>query len=122
SLCASPGLRMSASDAEMARQFNETQAALSRQAQEQQIELAKARIEEFNSSIRALNERVARVLNEACGAGIRPDRPDPEAGKRWLARALGTTYRPLAEGPKPTIQDVVMPLFSPTFLPVPAPS
>jgi len=108
--------RLSASEIEMARQFNENQAAMARDALNQQIELAKQMIEKYNDSIRALNERVARVLNEACGAGIRPE---PEDGRRWLALALGTVYQPAAERPKPTFTEIVSPLYNPTFLPVP---
>jgi len=71
---------------------------------------------EYNDSIRALNERVARVLNDACNAGIKPD---PEAGRRWLALALGTEYQPAADRPKRTFTEIVSPLYSPTFLPIP---
>jgi hypothetical protein len=108
--------RLSASEIQFARQFNENQAAMARQALDEQVELAKQMIEKYNDSIRALNQRVARVLNEACGAGIRSD---PEDGRRWLALALGTAYKPAADRPKPTITEIVSPLYNPTFLPIP---
>jgi hypothetical protein len=50
------------------------------------------------------------------GAGIRPD---PENGRRWLALVLGTAYTPAADRPKPTITEIVAPLYNPTFLPIP---
>ena len=108
--------RLSASEIEMARQFNENQAAMAREALEHQVEMAKKMINKYNDSIRTLNERVARVLNETCDAHIRPE---PEDGRRWLAVALGTEYKPAAERPKPTITEIVSPLYNPTFLPVP---
>ncbi len=67
--------------------------------------------------IEALNQRVASVLNEAGGAGIRAQAED---GRRWLASILGTDYRPPpADQPKPTITEIVWPLYNPTFLPIP---
>jgi hypothetical protein len=108
--------RLSASEIQLARQFNENQAAKAKQALDQQVEMAKHMIEKYNGSIRALNERVAHVLNEACNAAIRPE---PEDGRRWLAMALGTEYKPASSRPKPTITEIVSPLYNPTFLPVP---
>jgi hypothetical protein len=108
--------RLSASEAQMVRQFNENEAATARQALDLQVERAKGMIEKYNDSIRALNDRIAHVLNEACRAGIRPE---PEEGRRWLALALGTRYEPGAGRPKPTITEIVEPLYNPTFLPVP---
>jgi hypothetical protein len=52
---------------------------MARQALDQQVELAKRMIGKYNDSIKALNDRVARDLNDACGAGIRPE---PEDGRR----------------------------------------
>jgi hypothetical protein len=113
------GPRLSASETEFVRQFNENQAAMARQVLDQQAEVAKQMIEKYNDSIRALNDRVARVLNEASGAGIRPD---PEDGRRWLALAVRSEYPPTTDRSKPTITEIVAPLYNPTFLPVPAPS
>jgi hypothetical protein len=110
--------RLSAGQIQFVRQFNENQATMARQALDQQVELAKQMIEQVNDSIRALNDRVARVLNEASGAGIRPD---PEDARRWLALTQGPAYPPTADRPKPTITEIVAPLYSPTFLPIPAP-
>ena len=112
--CFQPSL--SAGEIQFARQFNEDQAAMARQGLDQQVAMAKQMIEKYNDSIRALNRRVARVLNEASGAGIGPD---PEDGRRWLAMALGTAYQPAADRPKPTITEIVAPLYNPTFLPTP---
>jgi hypothetical protein len=111
--------RLSVGELQLIRQFNENQAAMARQALDQQVEMAKQMIEKYNDSIRALNERVARVLNAACGAGIQSD---PEDGRRWLARTLGAAYQPASARPKPTITEIVEPLYSPTFLPVPVPT
>jgi hypothetical protein len=108
--------RLSAGEIEMARRFNENQAAMAREALDEQVDLAKAMIQKYNDSIRDLNRRVANVLSEACGARVMPD---PESGRRWLASTLGTAYRPAADGPKPTITDIVSPLYNPTFLPIP---
>jgi hypothetical protein len=108
--------RFSASEAAMARQYNENQATMARQGLNQQVELAKQMIAKYNDSIRALNARVARVLNEAANARIRPD---PDDGKRWLATALGTDYKPTAQQTKPTFTQIVEPLYYPTFLPTP---
>jgi hypothetical protein len=108
--------RLSAGEIEMARRFNENQAAMAREALDQQVDLAKTMIQKYNDSIRDLNRRVASVLNEACGAAIRPE---PEDARRWLASTLGTAYKPAADGPKPTITDIVSPLYYPTFLPIP---
>ena len=108
--------RASAAEIEMARRFNENQATMAKEAMDEQIGLAKAMIERCNISIEALNQRVANVLNEACAARIRPD---PKDARRWLAATLGTQYQPPAEVSKPTFTDFVMPLFNPTFLPVP---
>jgi hypothetical protein len=109
---------LSASEAAMARQFNQNQATMAKQALDQQVSLAKQMIQKFNDSIQALNQRVATVLNETCDARIRPD---PEDGKRWLATALGTEYQPSTQGPKPTFTEIVAPLYSPSFLPTPVP-
>ncbi len=109
--------QLSAGQIELARQFNANQSATANAALNQQLNLAKQMIAKFNDSIRALNDRVARVLNEAAGAGIAPD---PEAGQRWLASTLGTEYQPAAKRPKPTFTEIVSPLYTPTFLPVPA--
>ena len=108
--------RLSASEIAMARQFNENQAAMARQALNEQVEWARAMIQKYNDSIRALNQRVASVLNEACSAGVRPESED---GRRWLASTLGTAYQPPADRPKPTITEIVSPLYNPTFLPIP---
>ena len=90
---------------------------MARETLDRQVERAKQMIEKYNDSIRALNERVAGVLNEACGAGMRSE---PEDGRRWLAAALGTAYQPASDRPKPTITEIVSPLYNPTFLPIPA--
>ena len=75
----------------MARQFNENQAAMARQGLDQQVAWAKAMIQKYNDSIRALNQRVASVLNEACGAG---DQAEPETdGGGWLRLSGPTTSR-----------------------------
>ena len=111
--------RLSAGEINMARQFNANQATMASQALDQQVELAKQYIAKYNDSIRALNERAARVLNESCDAGIRPD---PEDGRRWLALALGNDYTPSTERPKPTFNQVVAPLYNPTYLPIPVAS
>jgi hypothetical protein len=108
--------QLSASETAMARQFNENQATMARQALDQQVALAKQMLQKYNDSIRALNQRVARVLNKACGARIRPQ---PEDAKRWLAAELGTAYSPQTESPKPTFTEVVAPLYNPTYLPTP---
>jgi hypothetical protein len=108
--------RLSAGEIAMARRFNENQAAMAREALDQQVELAQAMMQKYNDSIRDLIRRVASVLNEACSARIQPD---PESGRRWLASTLGTAYKSAADSPKPTTTDIVSPLYNPTFLPIP---
>ncbi len=109
--------RISASQIAMARQFNENQTGMEKRALDPRVELAKQMIANYNDSIRALNERVAGVLNEACGAGIRPD---PDDARRWLALTLGSDYQPPSERPKPTFEQIVSPLYTPTFVPATA--
>jgi hypothetical protein len=110
--------RLSVGEIQLIRQFNENQAAMSRQALDEQVAMAWQMIEKYNQSIRALNDRVARVLTEACGAHLRLD---PEDGRRWLATALGIAYQPPNSRPKLTVTQIVEPLYSPTYLPLPAP-
>jgi len=108
--------RISASQIALARQLHGNQAAMATQAVDPRVELAKQMIAKYNDLIKALNERVAAVLHEACGAGIKPD---PEDGRRWLALTLGSDYQPPAQRPKPTFQQIISPLYNPTFLPAP---
>src|SRR5205807_3587536 len=103
----------------MAGQFNQEQARVAKALSDHQVGSDKAAVAALNQSIRSLNERVAQVLSSTCGARFGPD---PEAWRRWLAQSQGTTYQPPDSRSKPTIAQVVQPLFSPTFLPVPAPS
>jgi hypothetical protein len=111
--------RLNPGEIEIARQFNAHQAAMASEALDQQVKLARQMIARYNDSIRALNTRVADVLREACNARIRPE---PADGQRWLAQFLGADYKPPTDGPKPTFQEIVSPLYNPTFLPVPVPT
>jgi hypothetical protein len=100
---------------EAALQYNAEQARMARAATDQQIESDKARVEAVNQSIADLNRRVIQVLSQASGVSRGPD---PEAWRRWLAERQGGTYLPLASRQKPTLAQVVLPLYSPTFLPI----
>ncbi|QDV37930.1 hypothetical protein [Tautonia plasticadhaerens] len=102
-----------------ARRYNEQQAAIARAAFDRQVEQATQAVEGLNRQIRLRNEQVALVLNSACGAGIGPDVGD---ARRWAASLLGEPFSPSAVGPKPTISQVVPPLYAPSFLPVPVPT
>ena len=84
---------------------------------DRQVESDLAAVAALNQSIEDLNTRVAQVLSCTCGARFGPD---PDSWRRWLAQTQGTTYRPPDSRSKPTLAQVVAPLFSPTFLPVPA--
>jgi hypothetical protein len=103
----------------MARQFNQEQAQMAQELSDRQVESDLAAVAALNQSIDDLNTRVAQVLSSTCGARFGPD---PESWRRWLAQSQGTTYQPPDSRSKPTLAQVVAPLFSPTFLPVPAPS
>jgi hypothetical protein len=98
-----------------AQQYNEAEARMARAATDQQIESDKAAVEALNQSIADLNRRVIQVLSQTTGVSRGPD---PEAWRRWLAERQGRTYQPLASRQKPTLAQVVLPLYSPTFLPV----
>jgi hypothetical protein len=98
-----------------ARQYNDEQARMARALTDQQIESDKAAVEALNQSIADLNRRVIQVLSQTCGVSRGPD---PEAWRRWLVERQGRTYQPLASRQKPTLAQVVLPLYSPTFLPV----
>jgi hypothetical protein len=98
-----------------ARQYNEEQARMARALTDQQIESDKAAVETVNQSIADLNRRVIQVLSQTTG-GSRG--PDPEAWRRWLAERQGRAYQPIESRQKPTLAQVVLPLYSPTFLPV----
>ncbi len=103
-----------------AQQFNEAQSRMARALTDQQIESDKAAVEALNQSIADLNRRVIQVLSQTSGVSRGPN---PEAWRRWLAERQGKTYLPLESRQKPTLAQVVLPLYSPTFLPIaPAPS
>jgi hypothetical protein len=103
----------------MARQFNQEQAQMARVLSDRQVESDLAAVAALNQQIQELNQRVAQVLNRTCGVHFGPE---PESWRRWLAQLQGTTYEPPDARSKPTLAQVVAPLFSPTFLPVPAPT
>jgi hypothetical protein len=103
-----------------AQQFNQAQEQMARALSDQQLDSDKAAVEALNKSIRSLNERVAQLLGSTIGARLGPN--DPEAWRRWLAQRQGKTYEPPDSRSKPTIAQIVEPLYTPTFLPVPAPS
>jgi hypothetical protein len=103
-----------------AQQYNEEQSRLARELTDQQIESDKAMVEALNRSIEDLNRRVIQVLSQTSGASLGPD---PESWRRWLAERQGETYQPPESRQKPTLAQVVLPLYSPSYLPVaPAPS
>jgi hypothetical protein len=103
-----------------AQQFNEEQSRMARALTDQQIETDKARVEALNQSIGDLNRRVIQVLSQTSGVSLGPN---PEAWRQWLAERQGKTYLPPESRQKPTLAQVVSPLYSPTYLPVaPAPS
>jgi hypothetical protein len=102
-----------------AQQYNEEQSRMARALTDQQIENDKGRVEALNQSIEDLNRRVIQVLSKTSGVSFGPD---PEAWRRWLAERQGRTYLPPESRQKPTLAQVVLPLYSPTYLPVAAPS
>jgi hypothetical protein len=79
----------------------------------------RARQGHLNQSIEDFNRRVIQVLSKTCGVSFGPD---PEAWRRWLAERQGKTYLSPESRQKPTLAQVVLPLYSPTYLPVAAPS
>jgi hypothetical protein len=101
----------------LARQFNQEQARMAQVLSDRQVESDLAAVAALNRSIEDLNTRVAQVLSNTCGAHFGPD---PDSWRRWLAQTQGTTYQPTDSRSKPTLAQVVAPLFSPTFLAVPA--
>ena len=96
--------------------FSPDDLALARQGLDQQVAMARAIIEKHNTAIKDLNRRVATVLNRACGARIQPQ---PEDGRRWLASVLQTEYTPVPYRAKPTLSEIIPPLYVPTFVPTP---
>lgn len=102
-----------------AQQFNQNQARMAKAFADQQIESDKAAVEALNGGILAMNERVSSVLNRACAVNLAPD---PAQWRRWSDRLHGRTEDPASSLSKPTISQVVLPLFQPTFVPAPAPT
>jgi hypothetical protein len=103
----------------MAEDYNRAQAEMARAATEAQLKSDIEEVERLNQRIDEMNARAARVLCGATGASMPPDR---EAWKRWLAERQGYAYVPPKDTPKPTIAQVVPPLFSPAFIPIPVPT
>jgi len=101
-----------------AEEFNRAQSAMARAATDAQLKADIAEVERLNQLVDVMNERAVRVLREATGKYLMPDR---EQWKRWLAARRGKPYVPPQDTPKPTIAQVVPPLYHPTFVQVPAP-
>lgn len=108
---------MTPSERQRAREFNAAQAEMARAASKAQLQSDIAEVERLNHRVVAMNDRVAGVLTEVSGERIGPDR---EAWSRWLAARQGKTYSPPRTDQKPTIAQIVPPLFSPQFIPIPA--
>lgn len=101
-----------------AREFNKAKAQMAKEMTEQQLQSDIEQVKRLNSRIVAVNQRSAEILRELSGERFGPNR---EAWKRWLAGRQGKTYTPPPENmPKPTIAQIVPPLFTPQFVPVPA--
>jgi hypothetical protein len=104
---------------QMAEAYNRDQAAMARAATEAQLKADIEGVRRLNQRIDAMSARAVGVLREVTGSFMPPER---EAWRRWLAERQGYPYVPPANTPKPTIAQVVPPLFSPTFIPIPAPT
>ena len=90
---------------------------MARQDIDQQVAWAKAMIQKYNESIRALNQRIAKRPQRGLQRGRGGRRTKTVGG--GSASTLGTDYQPAASRSKPTITEIVSPLYNPTFLPIP---
>jgi hypothetical protein len=113
------GPRLSEQQRALARNINMAQAEQSRIAYEYQVSTARDNLNRINELIESRNAQVSEVLGQACGASFRPN---PESARQWLSGLLGRPYTPAPIGPKPKYSQVVAPLFTPSFLPVPVPT
>jgi hypothetical protein len=108
---------MNRQERQMAEEFNRAQSAMARAATDAQLKADIEEVKRLNQLVDVMNERAVGVLREATGKYLMPDR---EQWKRWLAERRGYPYVPPQDAPKPTIAQVVPPLYSPTFISVPA--
>ena len=100
----------------MAEEYNQAQAAMARAMTEGQLKADIEEVKRLNQRVELMNERSASVLSAATGQNFGADR---EAWRRWYAQRRGTSYMPPKEVAKPTIAQVVPPLYNPTFIAVP---
>jgi hypothetical protein len=108
---------MNRQERQMAEEFNRAQAAMARAATDAQLKADIEEVKRLNQLVDVMNERAVGVLREATGKYLMADR---EQWKRWLAERRGYPYTPAKDPPKPTIAQVVPPLYSPTFISIPA--
>jgi hypothetical protein len=108
---------MSREERQMAEAYNKAQAVTARRATEQQLKADIEEVKRLNQLVEVMNDRSATVLRAATGQYFGSDR---EAWRRWLAQRRGYPYLPPKQVPKPTIAQVVPPLYNPTFISVPA--
>jgi hypothetical protein len=101
---------------QMAEEYNQAQAAMARAMTEGQLKADIEEVKRLNQRVELMNERSASVLSAATGQNFGADR---EAWRRWYAQRRGTSYMPPKEVAKPTIAQVVPPLYNPTFIAVP---
>ncbi len=104
---------------QQAEAFNRAQSAMARAATDAQLKADIEEVERLNQLVDVMNDRAVRVLREATGKNLMADR---EQWKRWLAERRGYAYVPPTETQKPTIAQVVAPLYRPTFVQVYAPT
>ncbi len=105
---------------QVAAAMNQAQAAMARAATEAQFKAGIEAVQRLNQRIKALNERAVEVLREATGQAFMA--PEREEWRRWLAKRQGYPYVPPTKTRKPTFAQVVPPLYSPTFIPIPTPT
>jgi hypothetical protein len=110
---------MTRADRAQAEEFNRAQAEVARSAAEAQFKSDVAEVDRLNALIEEMNERAVAVLRVVSGRDYQRDR---EAWRRWLAERQGYPYMPPKSVAKPTIAQIVSPLYQPSFITVPAPT
>jgi hypothetical protein len=109
---------LSREERQIAEEFNRIQERMAHDARAMQLEAAINEVKRVNERIRAMNARVVAVLRDATGALIGADR---EEWRRWLAQRQDRPYAPPVNRPRPTVAQIVPPLYTPDFIRMPAP-
>jgi hypothetical protein len=110
---------MTPQERRLAAELNREELDLAHAATEEQLKMEQEELARINERIRTMNERALDLLRRLTGRRFGPDRED---WKKWLAESRGYPYAPPKEILKPTLAQVVPPLYNPTFIPIPTPT